>query len=250
MPMLRALLVLAALASPARGQEEPSFLAGAKDSANHLKLYIDFAAKAGDRPDFTKLPVSDLFARVFDLKQLVTLPPSQANDVKWLPQWIATANAVVKSFLYFGVNPAATLTADQITIVKRNASDYEDQEAIALDYMIRISAREAQAVMRFLDQLSTEQRTPVRQEGLNRARNGGTEMIYGAVVTIAQGLKPANARLVSGAMSDTREVWSGFILPQYRPQLMSMIERAESATKDDTVRKDLAASSIALAVAK
>jgi hypothetical protein len=25
--------------------------------------------------------------------------PSQANDVNWLPQWIATANAVVKSFL-------------------------------------------------------------------------------------------------------------------------------------------------------
>lgn len=248
--MLRALLLLAVLAPAARGQEEPGFLAGARDSANQLQLYIDFAAKTGDRPDFTKLPLSDLFARVFDLKQLAALPSTRANEMSWLPQWVATANAVAKSILYFGVTPSATLTADQIAAVKRNASDYEDQEAITLDYMIRVSARLAQAVMLFLDQLPAEQRTPVRQEGLNRARNGGAEMIYGAVVTIAQGMKPANARLVSGAMSDTREVWSGLIPPQYLPQVMSMIERAESATKDDAVRKDLAALSVALAATK
>jgi hypothetical protein len=63
-------------------------------------------------------------------------------------------------------------------------------------------------------------------------------------------MKPANARLVSGAMSDTRQVWSGFIPPQYRPQVMSMIERAESATKDDTVWKVLAVLSNALAATK
>lgn len=248
--MLPALLLLAALSPPARGQEQPGFLAGAKDSANQLQLYLDFAAKTGERPDFTKLPLSDLFARVFDLKQLAALPSPQADEMSWLPQWVATANEVIKVILYFGVNPAATLTADQIAMLKRNASDYQDQEAIALDYMIRISAREAQAVMLFLDQLPPEQRTPVRQEGLSRARNGGAETIYGAVVTIAQGMTPANARLVSGAMSDTRGGWSGFIPPQYRPQVTSMIERAESATKDDTVRKDLAALSIALAAAK
>jgi hypothetical protein len=248
--MLRALLLLAALASPARAQEEPGFLAGAKDSANQLQLYFDFAAKTGERPDFTKLPVSDLFARVFDLKQLAALPPPQANEMSWLPQWVATANGVAKSILYFGVTLSATPTADQIAAVKRNASDYEDQEAITQDYMIRVSARLAQAVTFFLDQLPAEQRTPVRQEGFNQTRNGGAEMIYGAVVTIAQGMKPANARLISGAMSDTRKIWSDFIPPQYRPQVLGMIERAESATKDDTVRKDLAALSNALAAAK
>jgi hypothetical protein len=250
LPMLRILLLLAALVPPALAQGEPNFLAGAKDSAIQLQLYLDFAAKTGNRPDFSKPPVSDLFARVFDLKQLAVLPPTQANEVSWLPQWIATANGIVKSFLYFGVNPSATPTADQVAAVKRNASDYEDQEAIALDYMIRISAREAQAVTLFFDQLPAEQRTPVRQEGLTRARNGGTEMIYGAVLTIAEGMKPANARLVSAAMSDTREMWSSFIPPQYRPQVISMIERAESATKDDTVQKDLAALSNAVTAAK
>ena len=249
--MLRTLLLLAAVASPALAQGgQPGFLAGAKDSANQLQLYLDFAAKTGERPDFTKPPVSDLFAQVFDLKQLAALPPTQANEMNWLPQWVATANGVVKSLLYFGVDPSATLTADQVAAIKRNASDYEDQEAIGLDYMIRISAREAQAATLFLDQLPAEERTPVREEGLNRARDGGAEMIYGALVTIAQGMKPGNARLVSGAMRDTREAWSGFVSPQYRPQVVSMIERAESAAKDDMVQKDLAALNTALVAAK
>jgi hypothetical protein len=75
-------------------------------------------------------------------------------------------------------------------------------------------------------------------------------MIYGALVTIAQGMKPGNARRVSGAMRDTREVWSNFVSPQYRPQVVSMIERAESAAKDDMVQKDLAALNTALVAAK
>jgi len=63
-------------------------------------------------------------------------------------------------------------------------------------------------------------------------------------------MRSVNARLVGGAMSDAREMWSGFIPPQYRPQVIGGIERAESATKDDAVRKDLAALSNELAAAK
>ena len=241
---------MAALASPASAQNEPAFLAGAKDAANQLQLYIDFTAKAGQRPNFSAPPNSDLFARVFDAKQLGTLPPPQGGELAWLPQWMAIANGVAKSIFYFGVTLAATPTADQIAAIKRNAADYEDQQAIAISYEIKLAARQAQDLILFMNALSPDERTSVRQAGVDRSRNGGAEMIYGALVLIAQNANPANSRRLSGAMNDTRDVWAGFLNPQAKPHLTDLIERVEKNTKDEAVQKDLAALDAALAAGK
>jgi len=237
------------LVSPGLAQDGPSVVAGVRDVANQLELYLDYVAKTGGRPDFSKPPVSDQFARVFDLAQLTALPPSKASDLPWLMDWIATANGAFKSILYFGIAPPVDPIADQAAI-KRNATDYEDQEAVAMSFMIRINARAMQAMSLFMDQLTPVQRTPIRLEGFTKARVGSAETLLGALVTIAQGMKPANARLLSTAIRDTSDVWVASILPGDRPTILGMLAKAKDASEDDATRKNLAAFDAALSNAK
>jgi len=237
------------LVSPGLAQDGPSVVAGVKDVANQLELYLDYVAKTGGRPDFSKPPVSDQFARVFDLAQLTALPPSKASDLSWLMDWVATANGASKSILYFGIAPPVDPIADQVAI-KRNVTDYEDQEAVAMSFMIRINARAMQAMFLFMDQLTPAQRTPIRLEGFTKARVGSAEMLLGAHVSIAQGMKPANARLLSAAIRDTSDVWVASILPGDRPTILGMLAKAKDASQDDETRKNLAAFDAALSNAK
>jgi len=237
------------LVSPGLAQAGPSVVAGVKDVANQLELYLDYVAKTGGRPDFSKPPVSDQFARVFDLAQLTALPPSKASDLSWLMDWVATANGASKSILYFGIAPPVDPIADQVAI-KRNVTDYEDQEAVAMSFMIRINARAMQAMFLFMDQLTPAQRTPIRLEGFTKARVGSAEMLLGAHVSIAQGMKPANARLLSAAIRDTSDVWVASILPGDRPTILGMLAKAKDASQDDETRKNLAAFDAALSNAK
>jgi len=88
--------------------------------------------------------------------------------------------------------------------------------------MIRISARSTQAMFLFMDQLTPAQRTPIRLEGFTKARVGSAETVLGTLVTIAQGMKPANARLLSAAIRDTSDAWAASILPGDRPTILDM----------------------------
>ncbi len=250
LPLFRAFLLLIALAAPALAQDESAIAAASEDAANQLQSYLDSVATAGKRPDFSKPPASDLFGQVFDLKQLAALPPSQAGEVGWLLKWLAAASSAEKSITFFDVTLSSPPTADQAAAVRRNLSDYEDQQTVGLDFIIRLSARMAQSLVLFMNQLPLEQRTPVRQEGLNRAQKGVAETIYGALASLAQGMKPANARRLSGAISDTSQVWASFIRPQDRPQIMSQIAAAQKAVKDDGTQENLAAFGATLAAAK
>lgn len=245
----RTSLLVAALVSPALAQDGPSIAASVKDAANQIAMYLESTAKAGKRPDFSKPPVSTLFGRVFDAQQLAALPPPTAKDVIWIGDWTSAANQVAKSILYFGITQPADPIADAPAI-RRNVSDFEDQQAVAVSFLIRITARQTKSMFLFMDQLTPEQRTPIREEGVNRARVGASEVVYGALITIAQGLKPANARLMSAAIRDTTEAWVADIFPKDRQQILAMLTKAEETTKDDETRKNLAAFGAALAAAK
>jgi hypothetical protein len=74
--------------------------------------------------------------------------------------------------------------------------------------------------------------------------------VLGALVTIAQGMKPANARLLSAAIRDTSDAWVAGILPGDRPTILGMLAKANDASKDDETRKNLAAFGTVLANAK
>ena len=240
---------MAALVLPALAQDGPSIAAGVKDAANQMAMYLGSTAKAGKRPDFSKPPVSTLFGRVFDSQQLAALPPPTAKDVIWIADWTSAANQVAKSILYFGITQPADPVADAPAI-KRNMSNFEDQQAIAMSFLIRIAARQTQSMFLFMDQLAPELRTPIREEGFNTARVGAAEIVYGALITIAQGMKPANAGLMSAAIRDTSDTWVADIFPKDRQQILGMLAKAEEAAKDDETRKNLATFGDALAAAK
>ena len=230
-------------------EDAPEFLGVVKDSANQIELYLDFAAKTGGRPDFSGLPVSALFARVFDLEKLAALPPPKGSDVPLLLAWISSANGVAKAIMYFGITPPPDPIADQDAI-KRNLKDFEDQQAAALNFLIRITAREVQSAFLFMEDLAPELRTPVREKGLDKARVGGEEMVYGALVAMTQGLSPANARLISAALRDTRDAWVLDFFPKDRPLILNQLAQVQKAANDDEAQKNLAAFGDALATAK
>jgi hypothetical protein len=111
-------------------------------------------------------------------------------------------------------------------------------------------AREVQSAFLFMENLAPEQRTPVREKAFEKARVGGEEMIYGALMAMTQGLKPANARLISAAMRDTRDAWAMDIFAKDRPLILNQLAQAQKAADDDAVQKNLAAFADALVAAK
>ena len=152
-------------------EDQSAFLGAVKDSANQILLYLHFAAKTGQKPDFSGPPGSDLFAQVFDLRQLAALPPPKPDDVPVLAAWIDSANQVAKAIIYFGITAPADPIADQDAI-KRNVTDFEDQQAAAFNFLIRITAREVQSLFLFMERLAPEQRTQSAFRRSHHARLG------------------------------------------------------------------------------
>ena len=250
---VRALLLLIALQSPALAQSDGAgFAAGAKAAADRLQLYLDDVAKSGGRPDFAKAPAAELFARIFDVAQLSALPPPRADDIPWLLDWIAAASQASKAIMFFGIErPADAVAAARNAAFVRNVTDYQDQQAIELDFLIRLSARESVAMSAFMQHLTPEQRTPIREEGLKKARAGFAQMISGALVSMTdERLKSTYARRVSAAMRDTGAVWVGSLLPDDRTKIVSQLQWAQLKVKDDEAQENLAAFSAVLAAAR
>ena len=233
MDLVRALLLLVALVSPALAQTgDGAALAGrASDAAKELRTYFADVAKAGGRPDFSKPPASELFGHIFDMSGLAALPPPAPNEFSWLLTWSA-ASSVIRDILTFGITPPVG-PKDQAAI-ERNLVDYEDQQALSL----------------FMAQLPEDQRTPMRQEGFDTARAGATKVLSGALITLASDLKTGNARMLSTAIRDTADVWVADIFPKDRAEIMREIATAQKEVKDAEARKNLAAFGAALAAAK
>jgi hypothetical protein len=247
MSLLRSLLILFVFLSPALAQDGPRSAANAKEAERALQLYLDGVSKSGGRPDYTKPPASDLMHRVFDLDQLAALPAPKSGDVPWLLDWSDAANRTNKLILLFGVKPGPDL--DQAAVL-RNLTEYEDQYAAAMNFIVRLYAREATAMLLFWDELAPDQRTPVREAGLQQARRGAAQLITGIIVSVAQGMKLENARLMTAAMRDTRAVWAPFILPDERALIVKRLGDIPQRVNDEQVRKNLSALAEALTAVK
>jgi hypothetical protein len=244
MPIVRLLLVLLALASPALAQDGAREAAAARGAAQAFRVYVEGVTKTGGRPDLTRPEVAALLGRVFDLGALNALPPAQASDLPWLLDWIEAANATNKLFTRFGSKPGPQ---PDLEAIQRNATVYEDQYAAAMNFLIRGQAREAVSSKLFMADLAPEQRTRIREEGLAGARSSTAEFILSAICSaIENGGKPANARLVAAAIRDTREVWANFFLPQDRARTIELLADLPKLVPDETARTDLAAFTAAL----
>jgi hypothetical protein len=248
MPIVRILLVLLALASPALAQDGARDAAAARTAEQAFRVYVEGVTKKGGRPDLTRPEVAALLGRVFDLGALNALPPAQASDVHWLIDWLEAANATNKLLMLYGAKPGPQ---PDVAAVQRNMTEYEDQYAATMDFLIRFQARLAVSLNMFMVNLAPEQRTRVREEGVARARSGAAEMIGSAIRgVILSGGKPANARLVAAAIRDTREVSANFFQPQDRARMIEQLAGLTKRFPDETVRSDLAAFTAALRAVK
>jgi hypothetical protein len=236
-PLLRSLPVLFALLTPAFAQAGPEIAASAKTQAQALAQYVDGVSKAGGRPDFAAPPAADLLHNIFDLNALESLPTAQSGDVMWLLDWGDAANRSYKQIMLFGVRTSPAI--DEVAL-KRNMIEYEDQCVSAMNFLIRFEAREVAAMLLFMDQLTPDQRTPVREAGLKRARSGAEELIRGALISVAQGMKPGNARTLTAAIRDTRDTWSGFIAPENRTQIIALVRILQKNITDAEIQNNLA----------
>jgi hypothetical protein len=244
---LGSLLLLAALASPAHSQDGPRDAATAQNAAQAFGIYLDGVLKSGGQPDFTKPPAADLFGHIFDVTALRALPPAKADDIPWLLQWGAAVDQSYRRIILYGLQPGQPI--DQL-VMRRNMSEYQDQCAMAMSFLIRFEARQATALTIFLDQLPAEQRTPARAAGLQQARSGAAQSITGAITAMTEGMKPGNARLIAATLRDTRDIWAGYIMPDDRSRIAKLIAQTPATVKDREAQKNLAAFAGALAAAK
>ncbi|MGA8494312.1 MAG: hypothetical protein WB764_02440 [Xanthobacteraceae bacterium] len=247
MSFLRSILLLLAFVSPAFSQDGPSDATVAQNAAQAFGIYLDGVLKSGGQPNFTKPPAADLFRHIFDVAALNALPPAKADDIRWLLQWGAAVDQSYKRIILFGLQPSQPV--DQL-VMRRNMSEYQDQCATAMGFLIRFEARQATTLTLFLDQLPVEQRTPARAAGLQQARSGSAQTITGAMTAMMQGMKPANARLIAGALRDTRDTWATYLMPDDRTKIASMLADMPAALKDRETQKNLTAFAGALAAAK
>jgi hypothetical protein len=244
---LGSLLLLAALASPAHSQDGPRDAAIAQNAAQAFGIYLDGVLKSGGEPNFTQPPAADLFRHIFDVAALNALSPATADDVPWLLQWGAAVVQSYQRIIFYGLQPGQPI--DQL-VMRRNMSEYEDQCATAMNFLIRFEARQATTLTLFLDQLPAEQHTPARAAGLQQARAGSAQTITGAITAMTQGMKPANARLIAGALRDTRDTWAGYLMPDDRTRITKLIADTPANAKDREAQKNLTAFASALAAAK
>jgi hypothetical protein len=239
MPIVRILLFLLALASPALAQDGARDAAAAREAAQAFQVYVDGVTKEGARPDLTRPEVAALLGRIFDLDALNALPPAQASDLDWLLDWMDAANSTNKLFTRYGSKPGPQ---PDLTALQRNMTEYEDQFAAAINFQIRGQAREAVASTMFMAALAPAQRTRVREEGLAGARRSAAQFILSAICSVIQsGGKPANARLVAAAIRDTREVWASYFLPKDRALVIEYLAGLDKHVLDETALADLAA---------
>lgn len=243
MPLVRILLVLLALAAPAFAQDGAHDAAAAREAAQAFRVYVDGVTRKGGRPDLTRPEIAALLGRVFDLNALAALPPPQANDMSWLMDWTEAANATHKLFIFYGAKPPPP----DLVALQRNMTEYGDQYAVAISFMIRGMAREAVAGQLFWAELPPEQRTRIREEGFAGFRKNSAVYILSTVCAAIQGAsKPENARLVAAAIRDTREIWASFLLPQDRALVIAQLADLPHWAPDETARADLAAFTAAL----
>ena len=247
MPFLRSLLLLLALVSPAFSQDGPRDAATAQDAGQAFGIYLDGVLKSGGEPDFTKPPAAELLRHIFDVAALKALPPAKADDIPWLLQWAAAVDQSYTRIILFGVKPGQAPTE---LVLRRNMAEYEDQCAMAMNFLIRFAARQATTLTMFLDRLSPEKRTPVLATWLQRARGGSAQTISGALTAMTQGMKPGNARLIAAALRDTRDIWAEFLMPDDRTRFTKLVGESPATVKDRETRKNLAAFAGALAAAK
>jgi hypothetical protein len=240
-----ALLVLLA---PAVRADGASSAAAAAKAAQDLIRYNDDAVKKDQRPVFDKPPASGYIDRIIDAKALAALPPAQGKDISWLVQWADAMNKLNQAIIFTGAK--STSEADQRAAIERNMNDYEEVMFTAWAFMARMQTRLLQSADLFMKELPADQRTPVRQQGMKQIRDGHVQFVQGGLTTIAAGVKPVNAKLLTAALRETAPVWAPRITTEEQARMRSTLTEAKKGYEDAGVRDDIDGLSLMIEGAK
>lgn len=242
-PFVLFALIFSALASPALAQDGAKSAATATEAAQAFRAYLDSAAAKSERPDLSKPEVAAMLGRIYDLKALGALPPVRANDLPWLIAWMTAANGTNKLLLTYGGKPGSQ---PDLNAIERNLADYGDQVAADANFLVRGQSREAASMKLFMAALAPEQRTPLREQSFAGFSNSMAETLIKIIGGVVVSGKPANARLVSGALRDTGADWATSLLSADRERLLAQLPALTAKVQDNTARSDLAAFTAAI----
>jgi hypothetical protein len=165
----------------------------------------------------------------------------------WLLNWVDAANATYKLFVFYGAKPQPP---PDLVALQRNMTEYEDQYATAMGFMIRGYAREGVTMKLFMASLAPKDRTRVREEAIvGFSRNAAGTILNAIGAVILSGGKVANAQLLAAAIRDTRESWVSSLIPQDRAHMIEVVNGLLPRVPDETARNDLATFTTALQAA-
>ena len=227
-------LLLSVVAARADGARSAAL---ATQAALELASHTEELAKTGMRPDYSKPPASEQLRRIFDTPALLALPQPEAGDVSWLVEWGDAANASSKILLLFGAAPGM----DRAMAIERNMAENEDLIAAAWDFVLRLQSRTTRAVSLYFKSLAPDERTETRLKGLATFREGYLQFVGGVLTTIAAGITPKSARLLTTALRDTAPGWVLLSLQAERLHLLWIIAEARKSNKDAEVLANLSA---------
>jgi hypothetical protein len=232
----------------ARAQEGQRLALAAVQASKEFKAQVDKAAGAKTSVDLTAPPFAQLFATIFDVKALRTLPPPKGPDLPWLSEWLGVAASSYIALINFGTDPKSESYQQA---VQANVDRHESELSAAMDFMLRLMPRLASSATSFMQALSpAEREQPARKQGFAQVRGGYMQTVSGAITFISGPPKPANARLVSLALRDTVQEWSRLATPEERTDLLNLLAQARLGVKDAAAEDHLVAVSTAVAAVK
>ena len=198
----------------------PQAAAAAKES---MEAFIDYAkslARSGGRPDYSKSPVAEHFRRIFDAETLAALPPPQTD-------WTESEETSIKVLATFG----AKKSGDTNRAIEHNISEYENEIATAMAFVLRLRERAVRTGVIIINSLPAERRAENRAS-LKYIGRGFVEAVITALEIMSTHLKPQNARLMMAAIRVTVADWAPYASPAERKTILDELERARAVNVD------------------
>jgi len=212
-------------------QPGPDAAVAVSKAATLLQAHVDSLRAKGRRPDYAAGPAADLFQRVFDLEALAALPGPTSHDLPWLLEWSEAANRSYKQMYLFGVPPGREPDEASLAL---SVQAHQDQIVVALNFLMRLMARELDVSQLFMADLPKAERTAVRLAGFNGFRSLSGQFLYNALCA-TQSVTPRNAMVILTAIDDTRTTWIRDLSPENKKSAVAMLTTISHVGSDTQV---------------
>lgn len=244
--MLRLLIALLLMASPALAQNGPQYARAATEAAKTLEVQLEQIAASRGSLRLSEPPVAAPFSTIFNTNAVRQLPPPKNSDVTWLYQWLNVASTSYQKIVDFGV-PGASQQAAVMENVRQNQTEF----AIALEFLLLMSPLVTNTAVAVFETFpAAERNSPQRQAGYARMRAGYIGTVNATLTFLIGKPEPANAQRIAAALRDTTPDWLKVSDATSRATLLASLTQARQRHEDPRVRDDLVAIEQAVAAVK